>query len=555
MKKKSAMYLAFLVSGCLLFSACGDSRSGKENKGADGAENPSPIAEAPDSSMYLKIADEEADTFDPQCTSTYYTVPLNIFDRLVEVESDPENHSSQIVPSLADSWEISDDGLVYTFELHPGVTYSNGSPLTSEDVEYTFTRLLTYPEAVNQDFAIGILGAHDLHNGDTDTLEGFKVIDDEHFSITLEQPYAAFLAGLSTPGASILDKETTTEAGELFGTDPSCTIGTGPFILDEVVPSSHILLSANRNCWSGPPLSAGIRINLVEDGETLRLMFSEGQLDILDLETLGNEAEFFVHGDTYQEQLVQGMRVGINYVALNQSIAPLDNVKVRKAMQMGLNRRTILQAACSGRGEIENGIFPHGLIGFNPDLDEIPYDPEEARRLLAEAGYPDGFSLDFSMSESISSETKDLVGIIADMWSRIGINVHVYELDEDSFMTLRKGGSIACYVSSWSADFNDPDNFIYTFFGSRENSRNRSLCLEDDELIDRVYNARAIVSEEERIAEYQELEKILIQDMACWVPLFSQQHIFALNSRVEGFQVSWNGWSSNSYRNVSIKQS
>ena len=556
MKTKSFILPAVLLAGSLIFGGCQNRSNTAGGSGQDGSKAPAesitPAADGADLSGYLRIADDFTDDVDPQCTTSLYTVALNIFDRLVEVESDPENGSSRIVPSLADSWEISEDGLIYIFHLHPGVMFSNGSPLTSSDVEYTFKRLLTLPDSVNQDIASSILGADRLQNNETDILEGFDIINDETFSITLEQPYAAFLACLSTPGASILDKETTEEAGDTFGIDPAMTVGTGPFIFDRSVPESYMLLSANKDCWSGPPMCDGIRINLVDDGESLILMYKEGELDILDLEELGSEAEFYIHGDIYQDSLVKGSRVGITYIALNQSVPPLDNALVRKALQMGLDRRMILQASCSGRGYVENGIFPHGLIGFNPDLEEIPYDPEGARELLREAGYPDGFSLDISMEEGTSEAHRELSNIIASMWEEIGVKTHVYELDDNTFMTMRRSGSIACYVCTWSADFNDPDNFIYTFFGSEENSKSRSLCFEDEELISRVHKARSIISEEERLREYNELEKIIVQDMACWVPLYSQQHIFALSSRVEGFEVSWNGWSSNRYRNVSV---
>lgn len=158
---------------------------------------------------YLSFVDDDADTVDPQCTSEYYTIALNVFDRLVEIQAE-EDGTSEIVPSLADSREISPDGLTYRFHLHEGDTFSNGSPLTSSDIRYTLTRLLTHPDAENQDVAMPIRGAEALHNGKASDLAGFYDYD---FSITLSQPYAAFLACLSTPGASVLDEESTVEAG------------------------------------------------------------------------------------------------------------------------------------------------------------------------------------------------------------------------------------------------------------------------------------------------------------------------------------------------------
>ena len=551
MKNRRFHIQAILLIFSLLF-LFGCQEAGIQNGAAVSEASAESTDKKENLSGYLSITDQTPSTVDPQCTSGSYNVPLNIFDRLVEIETDPENQSSQIVPSLADSWEISPDGLVYTFHLHPGVTYSNGNALTSSDVEYTLIRLLTWPESVNQDLAIGILGAAALRNGETDTLEGFSLIDDVTFSITLEQPYAAFLACLSTPGASILDEESTNAAGPLFGKTPESTIGSGPFIFREWIPNDELILKANPDCWSGAPLCDGIRIHLIDETEVSRRLFENGEIDILDLENLGGEAEYYVHGKAYKDVLVQGPRVGITYVALNHSVTALKNVLVRKALQMALDRRILLQVAYGGRGAVENGIFPRGLIGYDPELPEIPYDLVKAKALLEEAGYSNGFSLDLSLEKGSSATLREEVRIIAYMWEQIGIKVHIYELDPAVFMAMRKNGSLACYVSTWSADFNDPDNFIYTFFGSEENTTNRSICYANEEVMQRIYDARGIVDEETRIREYQALQKQIVQEEASWIPLYSRQHLFVLSPRVEGFRVSWNGWSSNKYRNVSL---
>ena len=137
-------------------------------------------------------------------------------------------------------------------------------------------------------------------------------------------------------------------------------------------------------------------------------------------------------------------------------------------------------------------------------------------------------------------------------WRKIGVEALLLELSEEDFMEQRKNGEIACYSSTWSADFNDPDNFIYTFFGTEENSSSRSLLYADAAVMERVRDARAIADEKARIREYQDLERKIVQEDAAWIPLFSKQHIFVVSDRVNGFRVAWNGWSSASYRDVSV---
>ena len=200
------------AAACLLLGGCAD----RVPEAAPETDAPYIGAAYIDTSGFLHIANENMDTVDPQCTTEFYIVALNVFDRLVELHSDGQG-GAVIEPSLAEWWEVSEDALTYRFRLRQGVTFSNGKPLTASDVRFTFERLLTNPKSVNSSLVIGVLGARELRDGKTDTLAGFREIDDYNFEIELESPYAAFLDCLSSPGASILDKETLYSVGGLFG--------------------------------------------------------------------------------------------------------------------------------------------------------------------------------------------------------------------------------------------------------------------------------------------------------------------------------------------------
>lgn len=509
-------------------------------------------AKEPDVSRFISAVEDEPDTVDFQCTSIHYTVATNVFDRLVEMENDGDG-GVKIVPSLAKAWDVSEDGCVYTFHLRENVKFSNGSPLTASDVLYTFHRLLTHPDSCNRDIADPIVGAEQLEKGKADRLEGFTLLNDLDFSITLKQPFEAFLACLSMPGASILDEETTAAAGDRFGLEPEWTVGTGPFILWQWEPQKGMMFRANPDCWWGAPRCEGVNLLFMTEPEDIRAKFENGEMDILDLNEVGNAAEFYIHGDIYQERLRGVQRIGITYIALNESIAPLHNPQVRKALQLALNRTMLLDAVYSGRGVLENGIFPHGLYGYNPSLPEIPYDPDAARALLTEAGFADGFDFTVSVKSSSTQWEMILMEMAVDMWKKIGVRAKIEVLEESTFMRIRKSGQLTCYTAMWTADFNDPDNFIYTFFGDRENAKFRSLCYPNEKIMTRVRQARTISDPETRIAEYRELEKIIVQDDAAWIPLFSRLHYYVLSERMEGFRTSWNGSVKNNFRYFSVK--
>lgn len=514
--------------------------------------NQSITSSEPDVSHFLIAVEDEPDTVDFQCTSIHYTIAQNVFNRLVEMEND-ENGDMEILPSLASSWEVSEDGKDYTFHLREGVTFSNGKPLTASDVQYTFERLLTHPDSCNTDIVDIIAGADSLMNGETDHLEGFKILSDLDFVITIGQPFEAFLACLTMPGASILDQETTQEAGERFGIEPEWTIGTGSFILWKWTAGEGMLLTANPNCWQGAPHCEGLDLRFVKDAREIRTMFENGEIDVLDLDELGNSAEFFLHGSEYQDRIFSVPRIGITYIAMNESIAPLNDVRVRKAMQMSLDRPVLLAAVYGGRGNIENGIFPHGLYGYNPDLPEISYDPEKAKELLAEAGYEDGFDLTVSVNSASTRWELTVLQMAESMWEAIGINTTIDVIDESDFMSRRKSGELACYTAQWMADFNDPDNFIYTFYGNSHNTTFRSLCYPKEDIMNRVQQARTISDPKKRISEYQDLERIIVQEDAAWIPLYSRMRYYVTSKRLEGIQASWNGSVKNKYREMSIK--
>ena len=222
-------------------------------------------------------------TVDVHKTSNNYMVPLNIFDRLVDVELTKDG-SSKLVPSLAESWDISDDGKIYTIKLRQGVKFHNGEDFKSDDVVYSLTRIITAQGATNGDFVSQILGADELMSGAANSFEGVKAIDDYTVEITLKDPYAGFMASLAAAPVSMLDEKTTEEAGDKFGIEPEFTVGTGPFKLKEWKTNDSISMVKNEEYWKGSPSIDGVLIKVVPDMETQNIMYRNGELDILDLD-------------------------------------------------------------------------------------------------------------------------------------------------------------------------------------------------------------------------------------------------------------------------------
>lgn len=555
MKKKISLMLAAALTAGLALTGCGGSKTSDTTDNTAGAENES-TAEVKgvdvDTTGYLVAAlNADIQTADVQKTSKDYEVPFNIFDRLVDVEVDADGNS-KIVPSLAESWDISDDGLEYTFHLRQGVKFHNGNDFTAEDVAYTFHRMLTVEGGVNTEFIDQIKGADELLAGETDTLEGVEVVDDYTIKVTLKEPFAGFLASISSPGVSIYDSEATEAAGDQFGMDPAVTVGTGPFEFSSWSFNNQLVLTRNEDYWKGASGLPGVVIKIIPDTETQSMMFESGELDILDLDYAADSVDRFT--ETYPDQIVQGPRVGIVYFTMNFNKEPFQDVRVRKAVQMSIDRQAILDALYGGRGQVEQGIFPHGLIGFNPDQEEIKYDPEAAKALLAEAGYADGFDMEIAADSSASDTMTMALEIVSDQLAEVGIRAEIKNYDESTWLETRKSGELGSFISTWSADYNDPDNFIYTFFGNEEKTRIRSINYPDTEVMERVAKARTIVNEDERLAEYKALEEKIIHEDAAWVPMFSRLHLFAVSKRVQGFAPLWSGLSDQLFYNISLSE-
>lgn len=491
-------------------------------------------------------------TADVQKTTDAYGIPLNIYDRLVEADT-VRPGESRISPGLAEKWDVSANGLVYTFTLRKGVKFHNGETLKADDVLFTFDRMLDpATKALNTDFLDMIAGADDRMSGKASKVSGLKVIDDYTIQITLAKPFAPFIANLATPAGSIYNRKATVAAGDQFGLDPAKTVGTGPYRLDSWIVNDSCTLVAFPGYWEGKPSLDGIQMLVVPDANTERMMFETGKLDVLDLDNARSQVPYFMGSDKWKNQIVSGPRVGIYYYAINENIKPFDDLRVRKALQMAIDRKTLLDKLFNGRGSLENGIFPKGLLANNPALPAISYDPKQAKDLLAKAGYANGFDMEIAQITDSPSTLKINEAVQA-MLGQVGIRVKITQMDSATYYATRKQGKLPAYESDWSADFNDPDNFIYTFF-SEKNTAARSYNYKNTAVFDKLEEARVMVDQPKRMKVYQDLEKIVVQDDAAWIPLFSLEHLFVVQPKVKNFKVSWNGWSNMPYNGVVISK-
>jgi len=221
---------------------------------------------------------------------------------------------------------------------------------------------------------------------------------------------------------------------------------------------------------------------------------------------------------------------------------------------MAINRQKILNELYDGDGRLVDGIYPEGLIGYSEENQGwLQYDPEGAKKLIEQVPEVKNCRIEIAANSTGSTRELTMLEMIRQDLLAVGLDTVIVNYDADSRVYLRRKGKLMTFVGSWSADYNDPDNFIYSFFGSREKTLRHSSNYADETVLKRIAAARTIRNENKRLKEYADLEKLLVQEEAVWVPLLSTEHLFVLGDRVESFVPYWAGWSSMTFKDVTLK--
>lgn len=509
--------------------------------------------EGRDTAGYLRLIMDTPETLDPQARGAAELLSVNVFDRIVEIQENADG-TSEIVPSVAKSWMVSGNGTIYQFALNDTVRFHNGESLTAEDIRFSYERLLTSENSAAPELLKGIEGAEELQQGEEKHLSGFEILDDYSIRITLSEPDGSFLARLANPAASLLNRKTVKQAGKDFGLLQDKTPGTGYFRFDGWDYCSKMLLSASAECWKGQAACEGLVLMDVDDEENSRELFESGKLDILDLDRIYSQQESFMKEEGMAEQIVRAPREEIHFIVLNGSDEVLKDPEVRKALLLGTDRQALLDALYNGDGTVLNGILPSGVLGYDPELKEIPYDPEQAKEILEERESEETPEIRLCCPQSANDTEKELYKLLKEQWSELGIRVAVENLTLEEFGEKRAEGTLMAFRGTFAGTINDPSTYFEPFFGSLENSEQYGLNYDNGTVIARVEKARRISDDEERLEEYRELEKTIVQDEAAWIPLYSREHLYAVNAAVSNFTPSWMGEGMNDYHKVTVNR-
>ena len=497
---------AVLAAG-LLLSACG----GGSSSGGAGDAAGEPVAGG--TLTFGRVATVTDLDLNQQITANNAFAIDKIFEPLVSFDAD-----GKIVPWLAEFSE-SDDGLSYVFTLRDGLAFSNGDPVTPEDVVFSLNR------------HIEVEGPLPL----SAPIQAIEKTGEQEVTITLQEPYTPFLSELAGFSNGIFPADFGGKTAEEFFKAP---VGTGPFAVDEWDPNGDLSFVKNEHYWQeGKPYLDGLVYKFVADDTQLRQQLAAGQLDAIDTVPAANAAEVEQAGDT---TLSKTAGWSTEQVFFNTQREEFADRHVRRAIAHALDREGITKATTFGTAEVANALLPPTITDSANDPGvALDFDVDAAKKELAESKYPDGFEVTL-MIPSGNAQRAQIAQIVQESLSKIGIDVKIEQLDIAVFRERFFAYDYDFMINSGQSDAPDPNGFI-TFQADPEGfSKSYWTHFTDDRVTELMHEGRTTPSGDERTEIYREIQQILA-DEAPYIPLFFPSNLKATTDEVHGFEVLPNG--------------
>jgi peptide/nickel transport system substrate-binding protein len=485
----------------MIISACsGDTGSTSDGKEDEGGKKTLVFGRGADSIQLdpSKVTDGE---------SIYVT--NQIYDTLVRYEEE----NTEVKAALATDWEVSDDGLVWTFQLRDDVKFHDGTDFAADDVVFNFERWTTSAEFVYYGYMFG--ASEDDMGG---IIEKVEATGDHEITITLSEPNAPFLQTLAMPPFGMASPEAVEEHGDDYFKNP---VGTGPFVFEEWVPDDSITVTKNDDYFGEVAKVDEVIFRVIPDNGA---RFMELQAGTIDLMTGLNPQDIGTAEGDDALQIIRRPSMNVAYMAMNMDKeGPLADKRVRQAINMAVNKEELIELY-EGIGKEAKNPIPPSLWGYNDDVEPYAYDVEKAKALLAEAGYADGFDITlntFSNPRDYMPQPKITAQAITEMLKAVNINVEIVESDWDTHLTLTENGEHDMAFLGWTGDNGDPDNFMYVLLdkdNATVGSAGNIAFYKSDELHDLLKAAQVEMDQDKRTELYLEAQEVIHED-APWLPI------------------------------------
>lgn len=535
-KRVLSAAMTSLLAIAMLLTGCSGSQTAQKPAEQPKTETAAPAAEPAKSGPKQLIVGRGGDSvgLDPiqQTDGESFKVTENVFDTLVGYEEE----STQVVPSLAEKWEISPDGLTYTFHLRSGVKFHDGTDFNAEAVKWNFERWMdkNHPQHNKEGFEYynDMFGGY---KGDKDhVIKSVEAVDPLTVKFTLNRPLAPFIQNLGMSCFAIASPTAVQKLGpEKFNENP---VGTGPFVFKEWKRNDTITLEKNPNYWNaGYPKLDKLVFKVIPENTARLTALTSGEIDLMD----GlNPDDAQAVKDNPDLQLILRPSMNIGFVGFNVEKKPLDNPKVREALSYAINKPAIIEAFFAGLGEPAVNPMPPSIWGYNSNIKDREFNLDKAKQLLAEAGYPNGFKIKFWAMPVPRPYMPDGVKIaeaIQQDLKKIGVEAEIVTMEWATYLEKTKAGEQEMFLLGWTGDNGDPDNFLATLLDKNNIGGNNRTRWANEEAHKLLMQAQSAVTKEEREKLYQQVQEIIFKDVPM-VPLAHSTPALAAKANVINYK-------------------
>lgn len=481
----------------------------------------------------LRLFGADPITLDPACASDAGSAEyiVEIFSGLVSFDKELNT-----IPDIAERWDISDDGLTYTFHLRTNVLFhDNSRRATAEDFKFSMERALSpdTQSTVGDVYLDDIVGAEEYGNGQADEVTGIRVVNSDTLELQIDEPSEVFLQKLTYPTAYVVDQREVGDSTCFEGTWTQNPNGTGPFQLDEWDLGQSITLVPNPNFYLDPKPSLE-KVTYILAGGSAFTMYENDEVDITGVGVNNIESVRDPNNDLNAEYHT-GPSLNVYYIGFNVNEPPFDDPDVRRAMNMAIDKEFLATEFLQELVDPATGILPPGIPGYNDGLEGLPFDPDAARDLLESTGKADELDGKSILTSGQGAAPSDLLQAVVALWEEnLGVTIEIEQEDFALFLSDLDAGSFEMYSLGWIADYPDPQNFLdIKFHSDSSNNESGYSSTEVDALLD---EARAEPDDAARMALYQQAEEIIV-DEAPWVPLYHGKSSYLVKPYVTGFEI------------------
>ena len=453
-----------------------------------------------------------------------------VFDTLVEFKTG----TTEIVPALATRWDISDDALTYTFYLRKGVQFHDGTPLNAEAVVFSMERQF------REDHPYYSYGPWKYWNNMdmSSIIESITAVDDLTVRFQLQKVEAPFIANLAMDFAAIVSPTAFQADPEGFSSNP---VGTGPFQFVSWTKGSDIVFDRNENYWQDVYLKRLI-LKVIPDATARWLALQKGEVDMIDFPAADDLPAMQADPDI---QLIQQPGLNVGYLALNTQKKPYNDKRVRQAMNYAINRQEIIDAVYGSAGQVAKNPIPPTMWSFNDDIEPYPYDPAKAKQLLAEAGYPNGFTTEIwamPVARPYNPDARKIAEIMQAHLAKVDVKVEIISYEWGTYLDKTDTGEHQAAMLGWTGDNGDPDNFLFVLLSipAAEVPAGNIAFWKNRQFNDLVVEAKETADPARRTELYRQAQAVFHEE-APWVTIANSVVTVPANKAVKNFVISPTG--------------